>query len=302
MKKEDPNSLRARMRKHRTAYAMLAPYLLLFIVFTIIPVIAAIVLSFTYFNMFEAPRFVFLDNFRRLFIYDKVFLTAVKNTLLFAMITGPASYAACFFLAWLINELKPLPRAILTTIFYAPSISGAVYTIWLLIFSSDSYGWFNATLMRLGLAEKPQMWLANADTVMPVVIIVSLWLSLGTSFLAFIAGFQSIDRQLYEAGAVDGISNRWQELWYIILPSMKPQLMFASVMQITAAFGVGEVTASLAGLPSVDYAAHTIVNHISDMGYVRLEMGYASAIAVVLFVFMISSNKLVQKFLSKVGT
>jgi len=288
--------------KYRKSYAMLAPYLVLFTVFTVVPVISAIVLSFNYFNLFEAPKFVFLENFKRLFIQDDIFLIAVKNTLLFAMITGPLSYAACFLLAWLINDFKPVVRAVLTTVFYAPSISGAVYTIWMIIFSPDSYGWLNATLMKLGVLNAPRLWLQDTRTVMLVVILVSLWLSLGTSFLAFIAGFQTIDRSLYEAGAIDGIRNRWQELWYIILPSMKPQLMFASVMQITAALGVGEVTVSLAGLPSVDYAAHTIANHITDYGYIRMDMGYACSVAVVLFGLMVGCNKLAQKFLGRMGT
>jgi multiple sugar transport system permease protein len=302
MRNNHSGSLRTDIRKYRAQYMMLAPYLILFTVFTIIPVISAIILGLTYYNFFETPRFVFLDNFRRLFIHDDVFLIAVKNTLLFALITGPVSYAACFLLAWLINDFSSKVRAVLTTIFYAPSISGAVYTVWQLIFSSDSYGYLNAIFMRLGFLDMPKMWLGDTRTAMPVVIIVSLWLSLGTSFLAFIAGFQSIDKSLYEAGQVDGVSNRWQELWYIILPTMKPQLMFASVMQITAAFGVGDVTAALAGLPSVDYAAHTIVNHITDYGYIRMELSYASAVATVLFVIMISSNRIVQKLLVKVGT
>lgn len=290
-----------RLRKYRASYAMVAPYMLLFCIFTVIPVLMAIAMSFSYYNLFQAPKFVFLDNYKNLFLHDDVFLTAVKNTLLFAVITGPVSYAACFLLAWMINDFRPGVRALLTAIFYAPSITGAVYQIWQLIFSSDSYGYINSVLMKTGLIQAPVQWLTDSRTVMIVVIIVSLWLSLGTSFLAFIAGFQGIDTSLYEAGSVDGIRNRWQELWYITLPAMRPQLLFASVMQITAAFGVGDVTASLAGLPSVDYAAHTIVNHITDYGTTRLELGYASAVATILFILMVSSNKLVQKFITKVG-
>ncbi len=293
--------LRRRMAKKRVCYLMVGPYLLLFLLFTVIPVIMSIGLSFTYYNLFETPRLVFLDNYRGLFISDDVFLTALRNTLLIAVITGPLSYAACFLLAWMITDLPPLLRALLTTVFYAPSISGAMYMIWQVIFSSDSYGYVNAVLMRLGILNDPVLWLEDSHTVLAVVIIVSVWLSLGTSFLAFIAGLQGVDKSLYEAASVDGITNRFQELWYVTLPAMRPQLMFGAVMQITAAFGVGDVSANLAGLPSVDYAAHTIVNHITDYGYTRFEMGYASAVATILFLMMVGSNKLVQNLLRKVG-
>lgn len=289
------------MAKKRVCYLMVGPYLLLFLLFTVIPVIMSIGLSFTYYNLFETPRMVFLDNYRGLFISDDVFLTALRNTLLIAVITGPLSYAACFLLAWMITDLPPLLRALLTTVFYAPSISGAMYMIWQVIFSSDSYGYVNAVLMRLGILNDPVLWLEDSHTVLAVVIIVSVWLSLGTSFLAFIAGLQGVDKSLYEAASVDGITNRFQELWYVTLPAMRPQLMFGAVMQITAAFGVGDVSANLAGLPSVDYAAHTIVNHITDYGYTRFEMGYASAVATILFLMMVGSNKLVQNLLRKVG-
>ena len=284
------NGILKQIRKNKISYLMLSPYLILFALFTLLPVLSAVVLSFTYYNFFESPTFIFLANYQKLFLADDVFLIAFKN-----------SYMICFLLAWAINDFSPVVRAILTTVFYAPSISGAVYMIWQLIFSSDSYGIINSFLMNFGFKNEPILWLQDSNYVLTVVIIVSLWLSLGTSFLAFIAGLQGIDRSLFEAGTVDGITNRWQELWYITLPSMKPQLMFGAIMQITASFGVGEVSQNLAGLPSVDYAAHTLVNHITDYGNTRFEMGYASAIATILFILMVGTNKLVQTLLNKMG-
>lgn len=295
------NKLVSRIRNNKISYVMVGPYMILFCIFTVLPVLSSMFLSLTYYNIFQAPSFVFLDNYRRLFLNDDVFLISVRNTLLFAAITGPVSYAACFLIAWLINDFKPKVRALLTTVFYAPSISGAVYMIWQIMFSSDSYGYINSILMSTGIISDPVLWLEDSRYVLTVVIIVSIWLSLGTSFLAFIAGLQSVDRSLYEAGCMDGITNRWQELWYITLPSMRPQLMFGAVMQITASFGVGDVSSNLAGFPSVDYSAHTIVNHITDYGNIRFEMGYASAIATLLFIVMISINKLVQNLLRKIG-
>ncbi|WP_183604671.1 carbohydrate ABC transporter permease [Paenibacillus phyllosphaerae] len=286
-------------KKH--SYILMAPYMLLFAAFTILPVIMSIVISFTYFNLLEFPRFIGWQNYSRLFLEDDVFLTAIKNTLLFAAITGPVSYIACFVFAWIINELGPKLRAIMTLIFYAPSISGNVYFIWQIIFSGDRYGIANGFLIKLGIILEPIQWLKTEQYILPILILVQLWLSLGTGFLAFIAGLQTVDRTLYEAGAVDGVRNRWQELWFITLPSMRPQLMFGAVIQLTTSLAVADVSINLAGFPSVNYAAQTIVTHLIDFGTIRFEMGYASAIATVLFVIMLGTNLVIQRLLRKVG-
>ena len=289
------------MKNNKTAYFMLAPFFLLFIIFTVLPVFLSMFLSLTDFNMLEMPRIVWASNFTRLFLEDDIFLLACQNTLIFAAITGPVSYLLSLLIAWFINELPPKIRAVVTLVFYAPSISGQVYLIWKTLFSSDSYGWVNATLIDLGIISEPILWFENAEYVMPLCIVVALWTSLGTAFLSFIAGFQTVDRSMYEAAAVDGIKNRWQELWFITLPTMRPQMMFGAVLAITSSFGFGGVVTALCGFPSVDYAAHTIMHHLSDYGGSRYEIGYSSAIAVVLFIMMFASNILVKKALSKVG-
>ena len=289
------------MKKNWVAYLMVAPYMIIFTMFTVVPVVLSMVISFTDFNLLEVPNFVFISNYTRLFLDDDIFVIAVKNTLIFAAIVGPVSYLMSLLVAWFINELPPKIRGVVTLVFYAPSISGQVYLIWGTLFSGDSYGWVNGALLNLGLITKEIAFFEDADYVMPLCIVVALWTSLGTSFLAFIAGLQGIDRSMYEAGAVDGVRNRWQELWYITLPSMKPQLMFGAVMAITGAFGFGGVVTALCGFPSVDYAAHTIMHHLDDYGGIRFEVGYSSTIAVVLFAIMIGSNALVKKMLSKVG-
>ena len=289
------------MKRNKTAYFMLAPFFILFIIFTVLPVFLSIILSLTDFNMLQMPHWKGITNYTRLFLEDEIFILAVQNTLIFAAITGPVSYLLSLLIAWFINELPPKIRAVVTLVFYAPSISGQVYLIWKTLFSSDAYGWANATLMELGFINSPILWFENADYVMPLCIVVALWTSLGTAFLSFIAGFQTIDRSMYEAAAVDGIKNRWQELWYITLPTMRPQMMFGAVLAITNSFGFGGVVTALCGFPSVDYAAHTIMHHLDDYGGERYEIGYASAIAVVLFVIMFASNIIIKKALSKVG-
>ena len=289
------------MKLNYDAYLLLAPFGIIFILFTLLPVVISVYYSFTYYNILEKPQFIGFQNYINLFVNDDVFLIALKNTFIIAAITGFIGYFACFFFAWLINELPPIPKAIMVVVFYAPSISGNVYLIWKLIFSSDMYGFANAWLMKLGILDAPILWFENADYILPILIVVQLWLSLGVSFLAFIAGLQTVDKSLYEAGAMDGIKNRWQELWHITLPSMKPQLMFGAVMQITNSLSVSAISIELAGFPSVDYAGHTILTHLHDYGNVRFEMGYASAIATVLFFIMLIANIAVQKMLRRVG-
>ena len=290
------------MRRNKVAYLMVAPYMLIFFLFTVVPVIASILISLTNFNLLELPDIVWLDNYVQLFCNDDIFLLSAKNTFIFALIVGPVSYFMSLLVAWFINELSPRIRAIVTLIFYAPSISGQVYVIWQYMFSSARYGFVNGTLINLGFINEEIAFFEDASYVMPLCIVVALWMSLGTSFLSFIAGLQGVDRSLYEAGAVDGIKNRWQELWYITLPSMKPQLMFGAVMSITQSFGFGAVVTALCGFPSVDYAAHTIMHHLEDYGTQTFETRYSSAIAVILFAVMVGSNLLVKKVLSKVGT
>ncbi len=288
-------------KRHKYKYLMILPFFLVFTIFTLIPILVSVVLSFTSFNMVEAPSFEGLANYINLIVEDDIFLIAIKNTMLFALVTGPISYIMCFLFAWLINELPRIPRAIMTLVFYAPSISGNAYLVWKLIFSSDTYGWANAWLVKLGLVQERVLWFETAKYVMPILIVVQLWLSLGVSFLSFIAGLQNVDKSLYEAASVEGIRNRWQELWYITLPSMKPQLMFGAVMQITNSLSVSQISIDLVGFPSIDYAGHTILTHLHDFGNLRYELGYACTIAVVLFFIMVLCNILVQKLLRKLG-
>lgn len=287
--------------RNKASYLMIAPYFILFFFFTVLPVLMSILLSFTYYNMLEPPEFVGWANYVKLLLDDDIFLISLKNTLLFAVITGPISYMLCLIFAWIINEFQPKMRTLLTLIFYAPSICGNAYMVWNLILTGDRYGYLNGLLMNLDIINEPILWMQTEKYIMPVLIVVQLWLSLGTGFLSFIAGLQTVDKGMYEAAAIDGVKNRWQELWYVTLPAMKPQLMFGAVMQITQSFAVADISTNLAGNPSVNYAGATIVTHLLDYGSTRLDMGYASAIATILFLLMVGTNKLVQRFLRRVG-
>lgn len=294
-------SLRHRIYAGRHSYILMAPFLLMFTVFTLLPVLVAIVLGFTYYNCLNAPTFVGWDNFLRLFLDDGIFLIAFKNTMVFALLTGPISYLLCFLFAWLINDLRRGVRTVVTTIFYAPVLSGQAFSIWTFFFSADSYGIVNGTLLRFGIISEPIGWLTDPKKILGILIVVQIWMSFGTGFLSFIAGLQGVDRSLYEAGVMDGVKNRVQELWYITLPSMLPQLRFGAVMQIVSSFSVAGISTALVGFPSPQYAGETIVTHIMDVGNVRYEMGYACAIATVLFVLMAFSNIIVSGILRRVG-
>lgn len=289
------------MRKGYQNYLLMAPYLLFFAVFTVLPVLVAVIMSFTDFNMLQIPNFVGWNNYLRMLLQDDIFLIALKNTLIFALITGPIGYLMCFLLAWMINDFQPKLRAVITVVFYAPALAGNAFIAWQYLFSSDQYGIINAFLMQMGVIDEAIGWLTDSRYIMGVLIVVQLWLSLGAGFLSFIAGLQGVDRSLYEAAAVDGIRNRFQELWYVTLPSMAPQLLFGAVMQIVSAFSVADVSIQLAGFPSSEYVGETIVTHILDYGNIRYELGYACAMAAFLFLLMYFSKRCVGFLLKNVG-
>ncbi len=289
-------------KARKMCYLFLAPYAILFCMFYVFPVVASIYYSFTYYNILEPPRFIGLSNYISLILEDDIFLIGIKNTFMIAIITGPLGYILSFLFAWLINELPRWVRSVAVIVFYAPSIAGNCYVIFSVFFRGDAYGYVNAFLMNIGVIDTPILWLINPTYMLPICMLVILWMSLGTGFLSFVAGLQGVDRSQFEAGYMDGIKNRWQELWYITLPNMKPMLMFGAVMSITQAFGVCDVTMALCGYPSTDYAARTIVTHLFDYGFSRFEMGYACAIATILFLIMILCNKAIQSLLRRVGT
>ncbi len=290
------------MKQYKAGYALMAPFLIIFFTFTVLPVFISIVLSFTHYNVLQAPEFIGFDNYRKLLVDDEVFSIAVKNTLIFALVTGPIGYVLSFFASWAINDFNRYIKGILTFIFYVPTISGTVYTIWGILFSGDMYGYVNSALMSLGIISEPIQWFTTDTYVLPLIIIVQLWMSMGTGFLAMRAGTATVDPQYYEAAAIDGVKNRVQEVFYITIPLMAPHLMTAAVLQISAMFANTTVSMNLAGFPSTNYSGHLIMTHMLDYSTYRVERGYACAIAVLLFIFMITINQVILRALRKVGS
>ena len=289
------------MKQYKAGYFMTIPFMILFFTFTVIPVFASVFVAFTDWNLLQTPNFVGFQNFITLFLNDDLFITALKNTILFAVVVGPGSYIMSFVIAWFINELDPKVRAFVTLVFYAPSLTTSAFTIFQYIFSSDAYGLVNGWLMNFGLIDAPIRFFQTEQYIFPLCIIISLWMSLNTGFLASIAGLQGGDRAQYEAAAVDGITNRWQELWYVTLPNMKETLMFSAVLSITGAFGFGGIVTSMAGDPPTGYVGYTLTLHLGEYSGARMEFGYASAISFVLFLIQIGANMAINRALSKVG-
>lgn len=282
-------------------FLLLLPFLAFFLLFTVIPIVSSVVLSTFEYDMLNPPSFVGISNYLHMFVSDDVFPTAVKNTLVFAVITGPLGFVLSFVLAWMLCEFSPKVRSVTSFLFYSPALMGNVYFIWQILFSGDSYGYINNLLLSLGLITEPIQWFKDPAYVMTLIIIVQLWMSMGITFLTNISALQNIDPSLYEAGAIDGVKNRWAEVWYITLPSMKSIILFGCVMQIQSAFSVGAICIQLAGFPSVGYSAETLVTLLTDVGTVRYEMGYACAISVFLFTIMAVTRLIIIKLINTFG-
>ncbi len=297
MKKSSKLTKKRMMSDDVSFYLFMAPFVLLFFLFTVIPILASMVLSFFDYDMVSKPIWLGLDNYIRMFTSDELFFTVLGNSLKFGILVGPGGYLLAFLLAWMINEFPRAIRVLLTFIFYVPSLASNATYIFQIMFSGDSYAYINNLLISFGLVTEPIQWFQDTGYNFVLIVGIQLWMSMGVSFLANIAGLQNVNAELYEAGAIDGINNRFQEIWFMTLPQMKPQLLFGAVMQISSSFACGGVMATLCGNPSVDYATHTIINHISDYGGERYELGYACAISTVLLMAMLLVNKVINKVL-----
>ncbi len=302
MSSKKKTSISRRENNNRSGYLFMAPYALIFTIFIMVPVILAIILSFTNFNAIEFPSWVGFLNYVTLITSDEVFMQYVlPNTVVYAVVVGIGGYLLSFLLAWALCNLTKLPRTIFALILYSPSMTTgvAMTVLWKVIFSGDQTGLLNSWLMELGVINEPIIWLVTKKYLLLIVVIIGLWSSLGVGFLSMIAGILNADESLYEAAAIDGVKNRFQEMIYITIPQMKPQMLFAAVMAVVGAFQNGMVSTLLTGNPSPNYAAQLIVNHIEDYGFLRYEMGYAAAVSVVLLLVVQLFSKAANSLLSE---
>ena len=293
------NRLTRTQLETKNAYLFMTPYLLLFATCIIAPIIIAILLSFTSFNGVNAPKLVFLDNFIYLFTKDKVFIQYVlPNTLKFALIVGVGGYVLSFFMAWCLAQMPKRSRTILSIILYTPSMTMGVAmgVLWIIIFSGSDTGYLNYALISLNMINEPIEWLQNPKYLMTIMIIISLWGSLGVGFLAMLSGILNIPQDVYEAAYVDGMRNRFQEVFYITIPMMKPQMLFGAVMAVVNTFAAGSIGVSLAGSnPTPQYAGQLIINHIDDYIYNKYEFGMASAVTVILLIIILIISRIAYK-------
>ncbi len=283
------SSVGKRTHNNKAGYIFVLPYAALFVTFILAPVVMAVVLSFTNFNAIQFPKFVGFLNYINLITSDDVFMKFVlPNTVKYALIVGVGGYVLAFLLAFGLANLPKLPRTIFALILYSPSMTTgvAMSVLWKILFTGDQTGYLNSWLMEIGVINEPVIWLTNAKFLLPIVIIIGLWSSMGVGFLSILAGLLNVDESLYEAAAIDGVKNRFQEMIYVTIPSMKPQMLFAAVMQIVGAFQNGAIATMLAGNPTPGYSAQLIVNHIEDYGFIRYEMGYAAAVSVILLLIV----------------
>lgn len=301
-KEKKPKNKIAKRENNKHGYLFVAPYAIVFAIFILIPVVLAVVLSFTNFNAIEWPSWVGFLNYITLLTSDEVFMQHVlPNTVVYAVAVGVGGYVLSFILAWALCNLTRVPRTIFALILYSPSMTTgvAMTVLWKVIFSGDQTGLLNSWLMNLGIINEPIIWLVSEKYLLPIVIVIGLWSSMGIGFLSMIAGILNSDESLYEAAAIDGVKNRFQEMIYITIPQMKPQMLFAAVMAIVGAFQNGLISTLLTGNPSPGYAAQLIVNHIEDYGFIRYEMGYAAAVSVVLLLIVQIFSKAANSLLTE---
>ncbi len=301
MKKSLTQTKKRLVKEDISFYLFMAPFMITFILFTVLPIISSMVLSFFDFDMVSLPIFIGFENYIRMFTGDDLFFTVIANTLKFAVLVGPGGYLLSFLLAWMINEFPRAIRVFLTFIFYVPSLVGNALYIFQVMFSGDSYAYVNNFLISFGFITEPIQWFQSTEYNFTLIVAIQLWMSMGVSFLANIAGLQNVNSELYEAGAIDGIRSRWHELWYITMPSMKTILLFSAVMQISGAFSMGALQTTLSGYPSVNNSVDTLVQYIGDIGSTRYEMGYAAALSVFLFIVIIIFRYAIGALLNLVG-
>ena len=290
------------LKKEGSAYSMVSMYVILFLIFIAAPVLVAGLLSFTNFDTIQFPRFIGLKNYITLLTQDDIFMKYVlSNTLQFAAIVGPGGYILSFLLAWILAQLPKLPRTIFALILYSPSMTSgvAMAVVWKTLFSGDQTGYLNSFLLGLNIIQEPIQWLQSPQYLMVIMILVTLWSSMGVGFLAMLAGLLDVNPELYEAARIDGIKNRFQEIIYITIPSMKPQMLFGAVMALVSTFQAGAIGVVLSGSnPTPQYAGQLIVNHIEDYGFLRYEMGYAAAVSVVLLIMVLLLDRLAVNLFS----
>ncbi|MFA5006522.1 MAG: sugar ABC transporter permease [Candidatus Izemoplasmatales bacterium] len=286
-------------KRFNTAYLFVAPYYAVFFTFVVVLIAISAALSLTYYDTINFPSWVGLQNYVTLFTQDADFMQyAFPTTIKYALVIGPGGYALSFFMAWVLAQLTHRVRTVIAIILYSPSLTNGILmsVIWKVVFSGDARGYLNYWLLSLGFINEPMQWLQDSSFIFGIMLFVGIWSSMSVGFLAMLSGILNVNRELYEAAYVDGMKSRWQEVFYITIPSMKPQMLFGAVMALVGTFNASGLASALSGsTPPPQYAGWLIVDHMNDYGFARFEMGYASAISVVLLLVVLVFNRVATR-------
>src|ERR1051325_11565716 len=282
------------MRKQWTAYLSLSPWFIIFLIFTLFSVGFSFYLSFRQWNVLEAAKpFVGLDNYARLF-HDEQFYQSLRNTLLFTGFGVPLGMASGLLVALLLNT-KVRGQSLFRTLYYIPVITPLVVSavIWKWIYQGD-YGLLNYDLLKLGLIHKNLLWLADPNLAMPALILMGIWMGTGGIMVMYLAGLQAVPEELYDAAKVDG-ANGFQRLIYVTIPLLAPTTFYILITSVIGSFqSFAHIYIMTNGGP---LGRTTVVGYyMYQTGFRHFEMGYASAIAYILFALIFFLTVLQMKF------
>jgi len=265
------------IRKNSAAYYMLLPFFLLFFVFTVLPIAAALPFAFTDFKLPGAPSFAGIENFRDLFSENDLFMSSLKNTLLSLLITGLGGFVLNIFAAWLISPLRGRLKTMFIVIFCLPSFLYGAFAVWGMALGDGMNSPLNSVLMSLGMIKSPVDWLDSSPASILLMQLVRLWGTFGIGFLVTLTGFDEANenRELYDAARIDGLSNRFWHLVFVTVPAAAPRLALMAALQIAAAFSVGSVFTTTP-------ANMTLTDYMLTLGAYKLDIGMASAVGVLI--------------------
>jgi multiple sugar transport system permease protein len=277
-----------RLGKQKMSYLFIALPAILFFIFQLAPVFISFFWSFTQYDVVHAPKFVGLANYRNILFNDPLFWKAIRNTILYVIGVVPIGVCLSLILAVAIDQ-KIKFKNFFKSIFFLPTITAivAVSVIWKWLYAGEKYGLFNYILLKLGF--QPIDWLASPTWTLPSIIIMSIWAGIGYNMILFLAGLQSIPDVMYEAAEIDG-AGFWTKFFNVTIPLLKPTIVFVSIMSFIFSFQVFEqvyiMTGGQGGIGGVLNSALTIVAYLYDMGFQKFQMGYASALAYIIFLLI----------------
>lgn len=277
-------------KRDMVAYSFIAPNFIGFAIFTLGPVVFAFVLAFLKWDGNNPMEFAGLSNFAAM-IGNKRFLAALKNTIIYCVATVPFTLAAALALAVLLNQ-KIKGRNFFRTVSFFPYVASlvAVAAVWNMLFSPAKSGPVNMILYNLGVASKSlPKWSADKNWVMFTVVMFSVWKNMGYYMVIYLAGLQGINGELYEACGLDG-ANTWQRFWYITLPQLRPTTFFVTIILTINCFKVYDIVYMLAGGNTgvLNESAIVLVYHIYEEAFRNWNLGYASAVAMILFLMVLA--------------